>query len=237
MPLIHSKKPKAFKENIRTEMHAGRPQKQAVAIAYSVQRQAAKKKKHMSEGGELKKSDHMERGVNRSVVEHGGMSEARPLGPHQDYVEKSKEKHRQTLSDLKIMPKPKLYAEGGSVESPTKREDFEKGVHRSVFTTPGQSRVGFNLEMGRSGGHGIGREESEYWAKEKHREKLGEMRSMPKPKLMAEGGEVEEHAEHGSDEELHGMMGEELMHALDSKDKKRIMDSLEAIVLSCKDKE
>lgn len=36
MPLIHSKSKKAFQENIRTEVHAGKPVKQAVAIAYDV---------------------------------------------------------------------------------------------------------------------------------------------------------------------------------------------------------
>jgi hypothetical protein len=36
MPLIQSKSPKAFQENIRTEIAAGKPQKQAVAISYAV---------------------------------------------------------------------------------------------------------------------------------------------------------------------------------------------------------
>jgi hypothetical protein len=36
--------PKAFKENVKTEVKAGKPVKQAVAIAYSVKREAAKKK-------------------------------------------------------------------------------------------------------------------------------------------------------------------------------------------------
>jgi hypothetical protein len=35
MPLIKSASPKAFKQNIKTEMAAGKPQRQAVAIAYS----------------------------------------------------------------------------------------------------------------------------------------------------------------------------------------------------------
>ena len=42
MPLDKSKSPKAFQKNIRTEMAAGKPKKQAVAIAYAV---ADKKKK------------------------------------------------------------------------------------------------------------------------------------------------------------------------------------------------
>jgi len=42
MPLIKSKSDKAFKSNIKAEIHAGKPQKQAVAIAYNVKRSAKK---------------------------------------------------------------------------------------------------------------------------------------------------------------------------------------------------
>jgi hypothetical protein len=49
MPLIKSKSPKAFQANIKAEIKAGKPQKQAVAIAYAVKR-AAKK----SNGGSCK---------------------------------------------------------------------------------------------------------------------------------------------------------------------------------------
>jgi hypothetical protein len=45
MPLTKSASAKAFRENIRAEIKAGRPQKQAVAIAYSVKREAEKKKR------------------------------------------------------------------------------------------------------------------------------------------------------------------------------------------------
>lgn len=45
MPLNKSKSKKAFSENIKAEMKAGKPQKQAVAIAYSVKRKAKSKKK------------------------------------------------------------------------------------------------------------------------------------------------------------------------------------------------
>ena len=38
MPLIQSSSQKALAENIKTEMKAGKPKAQAVAIAYSVQR-------------------------------------------------------------------------------------------------------------------------------------------------------------------------------------------------------
>jgi len=42
--LKKSTSPKAFKENIKTEVKAGKPVKQAVAIAYATKREAAKKK-------------------------------------------------------------------------------------------------------------------------------------------------------------------------------------------------
>ena len=40
MPLITGKSPKSFSKNVETEMTAGKPQKQAVAIAYSKKREA-----------------------------------------------------------------------------------------------------------------------------------------------------------------------------------------------------
>ena len=49
MPLIKGKSEKAFKKNIATEMEHGKPQKQALAIAYATKRAAGKKK--MAYGG------------------------------------------------------------------------------------------------------------------------------------------------------------------------------------------
>jgi hypothetical protein len=43
MPLIKSTSKKAFSSNIKKEVAAGKPVKQAVAIAYSEKRAAAKK--------------------------------------------------------------------------------------------------------------------------------------------------------------------------------------------------
>lgn len=45
MPLTKSTSKKAFSKNVKAEIKAGKPQKQAVAIAYSVKREAAKKGK------------------------------------------------------------------------------------------------------------------------------------------------------------------------------------------------
>lgn len=43
MPLQKSTSKKAFSKNVRTEIAAGKPPKQAVAIAYATKRAAAKK--------------------------------------------------------------------------------------------------------------------------------------------------------------------------------------------------
>jgi hypothetical protein len=45
MPLVKSASKDAFRKNVKAEMAAGKPTKQAVAIAYSTKRAAEKKKK------------------------------------------------------------------------------------------------------------------------------------------------------------------------------------------------
>jgi hypothetical protein len=45
MPLKKSPSKEAFKSNVKAEVNAGKPVKQAVAIAYSTKRAAAAKKK------------------------------------------------------------------------------------------------------------------------------------------------------------------------------------------------
>ena len=49
MPLVKSSSKNAFRKNVATEIKAGKPPKQAVAIAYSTKR-AANKKPSMSKG-------------------------------------------------------------------------------------------------------------------------------------------------------------------------------------------
>ena len=81
MPLIKSKSPKAFSKNISTEIKAGKPQKQAVAIAYSVKRMAKK-----ADGGDVTqdkklikkafsmhdKQQHENKKTNLSKLKRGG---------------------------------------------------------------------------------------------------------------------------------------------------------------------
>lgn len=50
MPLMKGKSEKSFKKNVETEMDAGKPQKQSLAIAYSMKRKA----QHKAQGGPVK---------------------------------------------------------------------------------------------------------------------------------------------------------------------------------------
>lgn len=93
MPLIKSKSDKAFKSNLKAEVSAGKSQKQALAIAYSVKRKAEEGKK---KGGD----------VNLSV----GRGEKMPVERGAGLTAKGREKYnRETGSHLKA-PQP----QGGS---------------------------------------------------------------------------------------------------------------------------
>jgi hypothetical protein len=73
MPLIKRKSQKAFEKNISTEVKAGKPAKQAVAIAYDVQRRAKK-----AEGGSMHSDVAMDKKLIKKAVKmhdeqlHGG---------------------------------------------------------------------------------------------------------------------------------------------------------------------
>jgi hypothetical protein len=87
MPLIKSKSKKAFKENVATEVNAGKPVNQAVAIAYDVKRHSKK-----ADGGK----------VSLSV----GRGEKLPASKGAGLTEKGREKYnRETGSHLKA-PQP-----------------------------------------------------------------------------------------------------------------------------------
>ena len=97
MPLIKSKSDKAFKKNISTEVKAGKPVKQAVAIAYSVKRGTKK----MKDGGEPRLS--VSRGEKLPTSKGAGLTQ------------KGRDKfNRATGSNLKApAPHPKTKADAG----------------------------------------------------------------------------------------------------------------------------
>jgi len=94
MPLTKSKSPAAFKKNIAAEVKAGKPVKQAVAIAYSMKR-AAKKK----EGGGLWDNIH----AKQERIKHGS----------KEHMRKPGSKGAPTAADFKASAKPAKLAKGG----------------------------------------------------------------------------------------------------------------------------
>lgn len=101
MPLIKSKSDKAFKKNISAEVKAGKPVKQAVAIAYSVKRGAQK----MKNGGDPRLS--VSRGEKLPTSQGAGLTQ------------KGRDKfNRATGSNLKApAPHPKTKADQGRKDS------------------------------------------------------------------------------------------------------------------------
>lgn len=65
MPLIKSTSKQAFGKNIATEMKAGRPQRQAVAIAYAEKRSAQKDSHHSDHSA--KRSEHYHKNIADTV--------------------------------------------------------------------------------------------------------------------------------------------------------------------------
>lgn len=71
MPLVKSKSPKAFEKNLKAELAAGKPKKQALAIAYDVQRRA-------KDGGGLYANIHAKR---ERIAEGSGEKMRKPGAP------------------------------------------------------------------------------------------------------------------------------------------------------------
>lgn len=82
------------------------------------------------------------------------------------------------------------YAEGGSVDSWSKREDNEKGVHQPTAREPGQSMAGQDARVIKEHPDYESKEDYKRAAVRKHKGVLGDLKSMKKPKLYASGGKV-----------------------------------------------
>jgi len=84
MPLIKGKSKESFSKNVETEMHSGKPQKQAVAIAYSEKRAAEKSsKKHASI------PHHSDHSARRSDHYHSKVVDASAIRPSSTKMTKS----------------------------------------------------------------------------------------------------------------------------------------------------
>ena len=111
MPLTKSKSQKAFQANVKAEIAAGKPQKQAVAIAYDVQRRAKK-----ADGGGLYANIHAKR---ERIKEGSGEKMRKPGAPGaptaQAFRESAKTaKHKDGGVSLAVGRGEKLPAEKGA---------------------------------------------------------------------------------------------------------------------------
>lgn len=123
MPLITGKSKQAFQKNIKSEVGAGKPLNQALAIAYSKKREAEHRRK-MWAGGEVEPM-HAEGGMVDGMPEEPAVATA-----HQDDPEKGVEPEKyaaggevgMSMPDFHIHEQPSPYEDtrplGHSVEMP-----------------------------------------------------------------------------------------------------------------------
>ncbi len=189
MPLIKGKSPKAFEHNIKAEIHAGKPQPQALAIAYSVKRKAGKKK--YAQGGMVKdESAKTEKRPMPDEAHNDAMEESHNRGmkaAHQDQmldnptVAQARRPSRVPLSSPKII--------GSDAFSVRTREDIDKEKHLETSAAPASPKDPAKMGMSEQDN------------------KQGKSPDMTKPhttrKAYAKGGMINEEVPFSESEEDH----------------------------------
>lgn len=92
MPLFKGKSKKAFEQNIKAEIAAGKDPKQAVAIAYSIKRHSPK----MAEGGQIMKKKSIVEAIMHKKKEYakGGMIKPQDQDTQEPEMPKAKSDNR-----------------------------------------------------------------------------------------------------------------------------------------------
>jgi hypothetical protein len=125
MPLIKSKSPKAFESNLNAELAAGKPKKQALAIAYNVQR-------HAKKAGGLYANINAKR---ERIAEGSGEKMRKPGSPGAPTAEAFKES-----------AKTAKHAKGGSVSLAIGRGEKLPAERGAGLTAKGREK--YNRETG-----------------------------------------------------------------------------------------
>jgi hypothetical protein len=231
MPLESGSSRKSFSHNVEIEMKHGKPQKQAVAIAYRQAREKAKGGAVMcahggpamcsmgcyAEGG---RAEH-EKGVHKATGDMPGVSDAGAdyrmgdtLGDA-EMISQAKAGHRKVIGEMRGMKKPNLYAKGGDVSK-----------LRGEMTMGGHSGTPMSADPAMEEDSLMGTSERE----------MGRMPGMPQRNLMAEGGElVDADGDHDGDMD-DGMMDQvvhEAMEAMHNRDAAGFKDALMCLVADC----
>lgn len=188
MPLIKGKSNKAFEHNLKTEMKHGKPQDQALAIAYSVKRKAKKK---YAKGGEVNESAVSERrpmpeerDKDTKMVEHNSSKKQLVEG---DWTDKPTVKQAQANSSRRVMP----------IKHP-------KMVPSSVFSARLRDEEDDLMESSKPGPYG---EQPAKHLDEEEADKSGPDVSALHMKKMAHGGKIS-----NSDEDENMHIDENPMH-------------------------
>ena len=127
MPLTKSKSSKAFQANVKAEIAAGKPQKQAVAIAYDVQRRAKK-----ADGGGLYANIHAKR---ERIAEGSGEKMRKPGSPGAP-----------TAEAFKQSAKTAKKADGGNVSLSIEKGEKLPASRGAGLTEKGRAK--YNRETG-----------------------------------------------------------------------------------------
>lgn len=208
MPLIKGKSPKAFKKNIETEMASGKPQDQALAIAYSVKR---KSKKKMAKGGHIDEStgihtpNYNEGKGKKGISESGeayriSKTNSNVSNPTKEGLRKAAiQEHRNKLEEMRSMPKPKLAA-GGMITS----TQGPKMVESSRIKA--KSREEADREMM------LPIKKEQYADGDEIHVDINSHKNEPNDdEMMAEGGEIDDSPDHEMEEEHHNSIAAAIM--------------------------
>lgn len=127
MPLKQSSSNKAFKSNLKTEMSAGKPQKQALAIAYSTKRANSSKKAH---GGHVTECEACKLADGGTCAEHmmaegGEVDATKPLHTSPDSANPE-------LEETMAMPEDEMATDTESSEADSDSEKDKPTVTMNI---------------------------------------------------------------------------------------------------------
>jgi len=150
MPLTKSSSKKAFSHNVSKEMHAGKPQKQALAIAYAV-----KRKNRKAHGGEMNEKLHPHaKYAEGGMVDRSQERLPREEQEHDHMIEHAVEPMKEMYPDEENLPAHML-AKGGVVDHDEPMEgdidNFVSDEEQDMTPFRGQQSSSDEEELDRSG--------------------------------------------------------------------------------------
>jgi hypothetical protein len=215
MPLIPGKSKKSFGKNVETEMDAGKPQKQALAIAYAMKR---KGKKKMAEGGSMEKGVHQPYGdadLGKSKTPKERMGQSMAGDAARDKHQWANQEHRRVLEEGRKQ-KTGYFAEGGQITDNYQESCNESCVQPCSVHQSNRQEGGFQDHEG-----DVKRPSSEAMSEDER--KLGQHGEHEEGRQgneghYSEGGGVHEASERSDEEDKEGESSAGAMNRLGAKE-------------------